>query len=100
MNPNEASANKTINITTNGTTIVPGKCVLLLFVVGTSGTSSVATIYDSNAAIGANVEKKKARITTAANRNIPLRTFMENGIYVVTTGSPAADITIVYATTP
>lgn len=102
MNPNLSSANKSINITTNGTTVLPGKLVLIAVVVNTKGaSSSVATIYDSNATIGANAQYKKATIDTVntvgrLDYGIP----MYNGIYIVTATGTAPDLTVIYADTP
>lgn len=108
MNPNEASANKTYNITTNGITIIPvptnptAKLVLIRLVFNKKGASSnVATIYDSNTTIGENVDYKKGTIdttdkVTALECGYP----MYNGIYIKTETGTAPDITVVYAETP
>ena len=108
MSPNEASANKSYNLTSLGTTIIPvptngnNKLVLIALVVNTKGASSnTATLYDSNATIGANAENKKATIDTVntfgrIEYGIPIY----YGIYIVgATGTPA-DITVIYAETP
>lgn len=102
MNPNLSSANKSFNITTNGTTIIPGKFVLVGITINTkAGSGGSATLYDSNAEIGANSENKKATIDTVNNigqlaYGIP----MFNGIYIVTGGGTAPDLTVIYADTP
>ena len=102
MNPNEASANKTYNITGNGTTIIPGKFVLIALVVGTKGGSGhTATIYDSNATIGANAERKKSTIDDVNTYGrIDLGFPVFDGIYIVHGGGTTSDITIIYAETP
>jgi hypothetical protein len=108
MNPNESSANKTYNITSLGTTIIPvpsngnKKLVLIALVINTKGASSnTATVYDSNATIGANAENKKATIDTVNTfGRIEYGIPMYYGIYIaVATGTPA-DITVIYAETP
>ena len=108
MNPNEASANKTYNITTNGIVSIPvpsnpkSKWVLQALVINTKGASSnTVTIYDSNETIGENVEYRKGKIDTTVNPgrfeyNIP----MFNGIYLVVATGTAPDITVIYSETP
>ncbi len=102
MNPNEASANKSYNITGNGTTILPGKFVLIALIVGTKGGSGhTAVIYDSTEALGADPERKKATIDTVNTYGrIELGFPVFNGIYIVHGGGTTADITVVYADTP
>ena len=108
MNPNEASANKTYNITANGTTFIPipanpaGKLVLVRLVINTKGGSSnTATIYDSNETIGANAEKRKGILDTTANvGSIEYGFPCFNGIYIVVATGTAPDITVVYAEAP
>lgn len=102
MNPNEASANKTLNINTNGTTVLAGKFVLLRLIINTKGASSnVATIYDSTEALGANAERKKGTVDTVnTTGNIELGYPVYDGIYIVTATGTAADLTLVYAETP
>ena len=108
MNPNEASANKTFNITTNGTTIIPvpsnptQKWVLISVIVMTKGGSGhTAQIFDSNATLGANTDYKKGTLDTVNTLgNVPMQFPMYNGIYIVTGGGTAADLTVVYKTTP
>ena len=102
MNPQEASANRTINITTNGTTFVSGKFVLVRIVVNTKGASSnTATIYDSNETIGANDEYKKGTVdTTDKVTSLEYGFPMYNGIYIVTNAGTAPNLTVVYAPTP
>ena len=108
MNGNEASANKTYNITQNGTVILPvptnprAKLILLALVINTKGGSSnTIGIYDSTEAIGANVERKKGNLDTASSigrieYNIPIL----DGIYLVVGGGTAPDITVIYQETP
>lgn len=108
MNPNEASANKTYNITTNGVVFIPvpanptGKLVLQALVINTKGASSnTVTIYDSNLTLGANVELRKGTIDTTVvpgrfEYNIP----MFKGIYIVVATGTAPDITVIYSETP
>lgn len=108
MNPNEASANKTYNIKTNGTTFIPvpanptGKLVLVRLVVNKKGASSnTATIYDSNETIGANDEQKKGTVdTTDKVTSLEYGFPMYNGIYIVVATGTAPDITVVYRETP
>ena len=102
MNPQEASANKTYNITTNGTTILPGKLVLIRIVINTKGASSnTATIYDSTEALGENAELRKGKIDTTVDPGTFEYGFTcFNGIYIVTAVGTAPDITVVYAETP
>lgn len=108
MNPNQESANKTYNITTNGTVIIPvpanptGKLVLIRIIVGTKGGSgSTAAIYDSNATIAANADYKKGTLDTVNTLGaVPMGFVMFNGIYIVVGGGTAPDLTIVYAETP
>ena len=102
MNPNEASANKTLNITGNGTTIIPGKFVLIALIVGTkAGSGHTAVIYDSNATIGANPERRKATIDDVNTYGrIDLGFPVFDGIYIVSGGGTTSDSTLVYAETP
>lgn len=102
MNPNLSSANKSINITTNGLTVIPGKLVLVDIIVNTKGGSgNTAQIFDSTAAIGANQDRKKGTLDTVNTLgNVRYNIFMGSGIYIVTGGGTAPDLTIVYAETP
>lgn len=102
MNPNLASANKSINITQNGTTVIPGKLVLIAIIVGTKGGSGHnAAIYDSNSTIGANPAYRKSTLDTVNTLGaVPYGLFMGNGIYIVTGGGTTGDLTVVYAETP
>src|SRR3990167_2829376 len=102
MNPNEASANKTYNITTNTTTVIPGKFVLVRIIVNKKGASSnTATIYDSTEALGVNSDYKKGIVdTTDKVGNIECGFPVFNGIYIVTETGTAPDLTVVYAETP
>ena len=102
MNPNEASANKTYNITGNGTTILPGKQVLVALIIGTkAGTGGTVKIYDSNSTIGANDTRKKATIDSVNTfGRIDLGFPVYDGIYIVTGGGTTPDITVLYADTP
>ena len=102
MNSNDQSDNKTYNITTIGTTILPGKFVLVRIIINTKGASSnTATIYDSTEAIGANAERKKGKLDTTANvGTIECGFTCFDGIYIVVATGTAPDITVVYAPTP
>jgi len=108
MNPNEASANKTYNITTNGTTFIPipanpvGKLILIRLVINTKGASSnTATIYDSNETLGEDAELRKGKLDTTVDPGSFEYGFpMYNGIYIVVATGTAPDITVVYAQTP
>ena len=104
MNPNEASANKTYNIKTNGTTFIPvpanpvGKLVLVRIVINTKGASSnTAVIYDSNETLGANDDYRKAGLDTVnTTGHIDYGFPMFNGIYIVVATGTAPDMTVVY----
>lgn len=108
MNPNEASANKTYNITANGVTIIPlpandtGKFVLVRLIINKKGASSnTATIYDSNATLGANSDYRKGTLdTTVSIGSIECGYPMYNGIYIDVATGTAPDITVVYKDTP
>jgi hypothetical protein len=102
MNPNEASDNKTYNITQNGTTVLPGRFVLVRLVINTKGASSnTAAIYDSDETVGANVERLKGTLdTTDSARSIEYGFPMFTGIYIVVSAGTAANITVVYKATP
>jgi len=102
MNSNDQSDNKTYNITTNGTTILPGKLVLIRIVVNTKGASSnTATIYDSTEAIGANAERKKGELdTTSAVGNVEYGFICYDGIYIDVNTGTAPDLTVIYKETP
>ena len=107
-NPNESSANKTYNITTNGTVILPvptngnNKLVLIALVVnGKGGTGATAAIYDSNETLGANAELKKGTLDTVnVFGRIEYGFPCFNGIYIVVGGGTAPDITVIYSETP
>ncbi len=104
MNPNEASANKTISITTLGTTVLPvpsnpsGKLLLVRVIINTKGGSSnTATIYDSNEALGANSDYYKGKIDTTTNvGSIEYGFPLHNGLYIVVATGTAPDLTVVY----
>lgn len=104
MNPNEASANKTFNITTNGVTLIPipanpiGKLVLVRLIINKKGASSnVATIYDTNLTLGENTDYKKGTVdTTDKVTSIECGYVFYNGIYIKTETGTAPDITVVY----
>ena len=98
MNPNEASANQTYNITTNGVTNLVGKFVLVAIVINTKGTSSnTLTIYDSDST----TENKKGKLdTTASIGRIEYGIPMYKGIYLVTATGTAPDVTVIYSPTP
>ena len=108
MNGNEASANKTYNITTNGTVYLPlpanpaGKIVLIRIVNNKAGgTGNTAVIYDSNETLGVDSELKKGTLDTvnvlgSVEYGFPIF----NGIYIVVGGGTAPDLTVVYKDTP
>lgn len=108
MNPDQASANKTYNVTTNGVVIIPvgtnpkNKLVLIRIIVGTKGGSGATVqIFDSNATIGANPERKKGTLDTVNTLGeVPFGFPFYDGIYLVVGGGTAPDLTIVYAETP
>lgn len=104
MNPNEASANKTYNITTNGITQIPvpanprRKLVLIALVVNTKGASSnTAIIYDS-----ATTEENKIGTIDTVNTfgRIEYGIPIYNGLRIVTATGTAPDITVIYSETP
>src|SRR3990167_2722736 len=101
MNPQEASANKSKNITTNGLTSITGKLVLIAIVINTKGASSnTAKIYDD--ANGEETpEKLKGTIdTTDRVGRIEYGLPMYEGINIRTATGTPADITVIYAETP
>jgi hypothetical protein len=105
MNPKEATANRYYNVNTLGTTIIPlpsnprRNLVLVAIVVNTKGASSnLATIYDSNATIGARVENKIGVLDTVnTTGRIEYGLPIYNGIYIVLSAGTAADLTVIYA---
>ena len=108
MNGNEASANKTVNITTNGITSIPvpanptQKLVLVRVIVNTKGgTGANATIYDSNDTLGADGLLRKAILDTVNTLgNVEYGFPFFSGIYIVTGNGTPANLTIVYKETP
>ena len=95
MNPQQASSNLTRNITTNGTTQITGRFVLIRIIVNTKGASSnTAKIYDS-----ATTEENLIGTidTTVTERTIECGYPVSNGIRIVTKTGTAPDLTIVYA---
>ena len=101
MNPQEASANKSQNITTNGLTSITGKLVLIAIVINTKGASAnTAKIYDD--VNGEETpEKLKATIdTTGATIRLDYGIIMYEGINIRTATGTAADLTVIYAETP
>lgn len=85
--------NSSNNITTATTTNVknaPG--LVALFCVNTVGTTSTLVLWDSLSASGTKI----GTWTTTAVGCYPINAVMRTGITVVTTGSPAADITIFF----
>ena len=107
-NINALSANKTYNVTTNGTVTIPvpanptAKLILLRIIInGKAGSGGTATIYDSNETLGDNVIYKKGTLDTVNNiGHIDYGFPMYNGIYIVVGGGTAPDLTIVYKETP
>ena len=101
MNPQEASANKSQNITTNGLTSITGKFVLIAIVINTKGASSnTAKVYDD-----ANGEETPEKLigtidTTDRVGRIKYDLPMYEGINIRTATGTAADITVIYADTP
>lgn len=98
MNPNEASANLTRNITNNTTTKISGKFVLLAIVINTKGASSnIAKIYDS---VNSDERLQGTLDTTVEIGRIEYNVPMLNGIRIVTEVGTPADLTLIYAETP
>lgn len=97
MNPNEASANKYKNITTNGDTLITGKIVLIRIIVNTKGASSnTATLYD-----GLDSSDKVGIIdTTVTERVIEYGIPFLSGLKITTATGTAPNLTVVYADTP
>ena len=101
MNPQEASANKSKNITTNGLTSTPGKSVLVAVVVNTKGSSSnVARIYDDVTGEETPAQLVATIDTTDRVGRIEYGIIMYRGINVRTITGTAADLTLIYAETP
>jgi hypothetical protein len=97
MNPNEASANKYYNITTNGDTLIEGRIVLIRIVVNTKGGSSnTATLFD-----GTDSSDKVGTIdTTITERVIEYGIPLLNGLKITTATGSAPNLTVIYAETP
>ena len=100
-NPNELSANKSKNITTNGLTSISGKLVLIAIVINTKGASAnTVKIYDDING-EETPEKLKATIDTTANvQRLDYGIPMFEGINIRTATGTAPDITVIYAETP
>jgi hypothetical protein len=104
MNPNEASANKSYNITQNGNTFIPvpanpsGKLVLVRIVINTKGgASNTIQIFDSTPALGTDPQLKKGVIDTPNTfGSIDYGLPFFNGIFLVVGGGTAPDVTVVY----
>lgn len=104
MNPNEASSNKSVNITTLGTTQINlpanpvGKLVLISIIVLTKGASSnVAKIYDS----ATTEENPKGTLDTVNTLGtVPINIPFFHGIRIVTEVGTPANLIVVYAETP
>jgi hypothetical protein len=96
------TANKTYNITTNTTTIIPGKIELINIIINTKGASnSLLKIYDSDSTIGALSATLKGTIDTSVAPGAFPHTYpLFTGLYIVTlTGTPA-DVTVIYREMP
>ena len=102
MNPNLSSATKSYNLKTNGTTTLPGKGVLVALVVNSKGGSgNTVRIYDSNETFGEDPERLKGTLDTVnVFGRVEYGMFIETGIYLVSGGGTAPDITVLYADTP
>jgi hypothetical protein len=96
------TANKTYNITTNTTTIIPGKIELINIIINTKGASSnLLKIYDSNSTIGANSARLKGTIDTSVVPGpFPHAYPLFDGLYIVTSAGTPADVTVVYKEMP
>lgn len=96
--------NQSYNITGNGTVIIPGNPHMYLeaIVINTKGGSSnQAILYDGNAVVSADPQRKKATIdTTASIGRLEYDMWMEYGIYIVLKTGTAADITVLYREAP
>lgn len=85
--------NSAANITTaTTTTLKSGQGLVYGFCVNTIGTTSTLVLWDSPTASGT----KLGTWTTGAVGCYTLEIGLKNGLTVVTTGSPAADITVMY----
>ena len=95
---NANTANKTLNIKTNGTTVIAGKFLLVAIVVGVKGASSnTAAIFDSTVTLGTDSDYAKGILDTVntlgrVEYGIP----MFNGIYIVTATGTAPDLLVIY----
>lgn len=94
------SGNKSYNITTNGTTSLPGSFVLIAIVVNTKGASSNnAKIYDNDsteAGTGDPDDLKGTLDTVNTLGRVEYGIPMYKGIYIVLASGTAADLTVVY----
>jgi len=108
MNPNEASANKSYNITTNGDVFLPvptnPKCkfVIVNIIVNTKGGSgSTLQLFDTTEALAFPPERKKGTIDLATSLGPFPHTYpFFDGIAARVSGGTAPDVTIIYAETP
>lgn len=98
MNPNLSSANKWKAINTAGTTVIPGKLILVGVVINTKGGSSnIAKIYDGT------ISNESLVATVDTVNNIGLISYYIpclSGINIVTSAGTQADLTVIYAETP
>ena len=101
MNPNEASANKSRNITNNGLTSITGKFVFIAIVINTKGGSSnTIKIYDDVNGEETPENLKATIDTTEAAKRLDYGIPMLKGINIRTATGTAADLTVIYAETP
>jgi hypothetical protein len=81
------------NITTNtGTLVKTGPGSLASITVGTAGTTTTATVYDGTNNTGTLL----GTLTTTAQGQIPCGWPFTIGLYLVTAGGTAANLTVTY----
>lgn len=86
-------AEKYKNITSSATTVVKtGAGTLLAVVVNTAGSSWTATVYDNTAGSGTKI----ATLSANAQVFLPYGVQFGTGLTVVTAGTTAGDITVVW----
>lgn len=84
------------NITSSATTVIKsGVTVLHRVVVNNPGSTWVVAIYDNTAGSGATVATLSPE--TAGGGDFEYETSLSNGLTVVTSGTTAGDITVVYS---
>lgn len=81
------------NITANANTQVKaGSGVFQRLTINTAGTTSTFTAYDGTD----NTGTKIGTFTTTAQGSVAVNAYFATGLFVVTAGGAAADVTVVY----